>query len=112
MNAAKAMHASGNQRIDSGATSELAAGTTLSSGGYSTGGPATAGKGQYVKAIHDFAGGENGDLPLTQGDRVLVIRKIDANWYEGSFNGKTGIFPSKFVTNAQIFNIVATLEKD
>ena len=80
---------------------------TVSSGGYSAGptvvsgpGPATAGRGQYVKAIHDFAGGEQGDLPLRQGDRVLVVKKVDENWYEGSVNGKTGIFPSKFVTNA------------
>jgi SH3 domain len=77
------------------------AGMTVSSGGYSTGPvksataqyataqsataqSATAGKGQYVKAVHDFSGGQDGDLPLKQGDRVLVVRRIDANWYEGN----------------------------
>jgi len=92
-NAAKA--AAGTMH-KAGAGAELAAGAAVSSGGYTKEPMAT--RGQTVKAIHEFKGAEDGDLPLKVGDKVTIIKQVDENWYEGSLRGKSGIFPAKFVS--------------
>lgn len=32
-----------------------------------------------------------------QGDRVVLLRKIDNNWYEGRLNDSEGIFPADYI---------------
>jgi hypothetical protein len=47
----------------------------------------------------DFNGEQDGDLSLYEGDEVILLRKIDADWYEGELvsNGDKGVFPAAFV---------------
>ncbi|KAJ3307481.1 hypothetical protein HDV03_000129 [Kappamyces sp. JEL0829] len=97
----------------SGATKELVGATTVTSGGITVGGgglqPSAEQRRQpsnrpnlpdrfgLVTVIHEFIGQETGDLTIRVGDQVTVIRKINDDWTEGTLNGQTGIFPSKFV---------------
>lgn len=39
----------------------------------------------------------NRELPLTKGDIVFVNRRINDDWYEGEYQGQTGIFPVNYV---------------
>ena len=36
-------------------------------------------------------------MGFKEGDVVLLLQKIDDNWYQGSLNGKTGMFPVSYV---------------
>jgi len=51
------------------------------------------------KAIYDFPGEADGDLPFSVGDTIDVIEQIDESWLKGCVHGKPGegIFPSSFI---------------
>lgn len=36
-------------------------------------------------------------IVLQEGDNITLTQRIDENWYEGSLNGKTGLFPVTYV---------------
>jgi amphiphysin len=52
---------------------------------------------QYVIAVYPFAGEAAGDLSFNAGDRIQVVKRTNNvnDWWTGSVNGKTGIFPGK-----------------
>ncbi|RLV83639.1 hypothetical protein JA9_004791 [Meyerozyma sp. JA9] len=50
-----------------------------------------------VRAIFDYQSDYDDDLPFTVGSIITVTDIEDDEWYSGSFNGKTGIFPKNFV---------------
>ncbi|KAL3211621.1 hypothetical protein MRX96_036313 [Rhipicephalus microplus] len=33
----------------------------------------------------------------TRGDLISLVRRVDDNWYEGSLDGRTGMFPVNYV---------------
>jgi hypothetical protein len=52
---------------------------------------------ETVVAIYDFEASNPEELHLKEGDIVTVIKKDDSGWWEGSLNGKVGIFPANYV---------------
>ncbi|XP_028328734.1 sorbin and SH3 domain-containing protein 2 isoform X4 [Gouania willdenowi] len=50
-------------------------------------------------ARYNFNADTNVELSLRKGERVIVIRQVDQNWYEGKIPGTTkqGIFPVSYV---------------
>ncbi|CAF1052037.1 unnamed protein product, partial [Didymodactylos carnosus] len=46
---------------------------------------------------YDFIPQNTFELKLRKGERVVLIRRLDANWYEGRLNNIEGIFPSAYV---------------
>ena len=38
-----------------------------------------------------------GELSLSRGDDVLLLRQIDRNWLEGQCRGMIGVFPGSYV---------------
>ncbi|KAI9092896.1 SH3 domain-containing protein [Phlyctochytrium arcticum] len=50
-----------------------------------------------VEALADYSGEDADDLPMRAGDVIDVIEAVDAHWYRGRLNGRTGIFPQSFV---------------
>lgn len=37
------------------------------------------------------------DSFFQENDQIVLLNKIDENWYEGSLNGRTGYFPVNYV---------------
>uniref|UniRef100_A0A8B9GHN5 Intersectin 2 n=1 Tax=Amazona collaria TaxID=241587 RepID=A0A8B9GHN5_9PSIT len=51
--------------------------------------------GKYV-ALYSYSSSEPGDLTFTEGEEILVTQK-EGEWWTGSINSRTGIFPSNYV---------------
>ncbi|KAJ6665919.1 hypothetical protein lerEdw1_001391 [Lerista edwardsae] len=53
-----------------------------------------------VTAVYPFEGQQPGDLTFKVGDKIRVTTKTDSqfDWWEGSLQGRTGIFPANYVT--------------
>ena len=48
--------------------------------------------------IFDYDAGDDDELSLKEGELVEVLVQFeDAGWWEGSLNGKEGLFPSNYV---------------
>ncbi|KAJ1172105.1 hypothetical protein NDU88_003957 [Pleurodeles waltl] len=50
-----------------------------------------------VVALFRYEATQPEDLELQEGDVVLVLSKVNEEWWEGECQGKVGIFPSSFV---------------
>ncbi|KAM7286727.1 dynamin-binding protein, partial [Ixodes scapularis] len=52
----------------------------------------------FGRALFDFAGDTEGDLPLSAGEVVVLLGKVNADWYRArSRDGRLGICPTSFV---------------
>jgi hypothetical protein len=52
---------------------------------------------ESVVALYDFEAVNAEELNIRQGDIILVTKKDDSGWWEGTLNGQAGIFPSNYV---------------
>lgn len=50
-----------------------------------------------ARALYNYAGLQQGDLPLKRGDTVVLQKRVDDNWFYGECNGKSGFFPAAYV---------------
>ena len=48
------------------------------------------------KALYEFNAEAPNELSLKPGDVVVVTGKVNADWWEGECNGRTGIFPTSY----------------
>ncbi|XP_056427022.1 vinexin isoform X2 [Hyla sarda] len=50
-------------------------------------------------ALYDFKADSAAELPLCKGQRVLIIRRVGGNWFEGRVEGtrRLGLFPASYV---------------
>ncbi|NXE93176.1 NCF2 factor, partial [Menura novaehollandiae] len=51
----------------------------------------------HVVAQYDYEATQPEDLEFQAGDVILVLSKVNEDWFEGQCNGRIGIFPSAFV---------------
>ncbi|XP_072478743.1 sorbin and SH3 domain-containing protein 2 isoform X12 [Notamacropus eugenii] len=61
--------------------------------------PAQAGEIGEAIAKYNFNADTNVELSLRKGDRVILLKRVDQNWYEGKIPGtnRQGIFPVSYV---------------
>ncbi|XP_008285009.1 SH3 domain-containing protein 19 [Stegastes partitus] len=62
---------------------------------------------EWVVAVYDYAGNSEDDLSFQQGDCILIIQHLNAEWSCGRLNGREGMFPRAFVeakTDPQLSN--------
>ncbi|KAK6200303.1 uncharacterized protein RJT21DRAFT_114727 [Scheffersomyces amazonensis] len=57
----------------------------------------TGDDGKYCKAIYKFEAQQKDDLSIEPGDLIQILDK-DGLWWKGIMNGKTGVFPSNYVS--------------
>ncbi|KAG8696892.1 ESCRT-0 subunit protein hse1 [Ceratobasidium sp. 394] len=50
-----------------------------------------------VRALHDFAATEVGELSFKKGDVIKVVDRCFKDWWRGQMKGRTGIFPVNYV---------------
>uniref|UniRef100_A0A8B9LXK9 Rho guanine nucleotide exchange factor (GEF) 7b n=1 Tax=Astyanax mexicanus TaxID=7994 RepID=A0A8B9LXK9_ASTMX len=60
-----------------------------------------------VKARFNFQQNNEDELCFNKGDIIQVTRQEDGGWWEGTFNGRTGWFPSNYVKEV-VQNILQT----
>ncbi|KAK9895970.1 BAR-domain-containing protein [Cystobasidium minutum MCA 4210] len=60
--------------------------------------PSAGPKPIYATALYDFQAQSDGDLSFQTGDRILVTEKSESteDWWRGSLNGMTGMFPANY----------------
>jgi len=49
------------------------------------------------RALYDFVAQTSIELTVRKGDTIILLRRVDANWFEGIFNSKKGIVPISYV---------------
>ncbi|XP_062312157.1 nostrin [Osmerus eperlanus] len=62
------------------------------------------------KALYDFTSGREDELDLKAGDLLDIYQKEDSGWWYGILNGQTGHFPSTYVEELPMLNVVKSSE--
>ncbi|CAK6445889.1 unnamed protein product [Pipistrellus nathusii] len=53
--------------------------------------------GEWCEALHSFTAETSDDLPFKRGERILILQRLDSDWYKGRLRNREGIFPAVFV---------------
>ncbi|XP_059121542.1 SH3 domain-containing protein 19 isoform X1 [Peromyscus eremicus] len=69
--------------------------------------------GEWCKALHSFTAETSEDLSFKRGDRILILERLDSDWYRGRLHDREGIFPAVFVQPcpAEAKNMATTVLK-
>ncbi|KAG7096553.1 hypothetical protein E1B28_003975 [Marasmius oreades] len=59
--------------------------------------PAHEEDGEWAEALYDYDSSDPGDLQIRANQRVLVTERTTDDWWTGTFNGKSGLFPASYV---------------
>ncbi|KAK1235139.1 hypothetical protein PQX77_001641 [Marasmius sp. AFHP31] len=53
--------------------------------------------GEWAEALYDYDSADPGDLQVRANQRVLVTERTTDDWWTGTFDGKSGLFPASYV---------------
>ncbi|XP_078366924.1 dynamin-binding protein-like isoform X2 [Oculina patagonica] len=57
--------------------------------------------GSFVEAAFAFSARNDSELTFPSGALIEVTKDVDVDWLEGSFNGKTGLFPKSYLKSSE-----------
>jgi len=60
------------------------------------------------EALYDYDGEREGDLQFRVGDKIAVTNQA-GNWWTGTLNGNTGVFPSNYVQPVRVMSPVSNI---
>ncbi|XP_078112325.1 endophilin-A3b [Sander vitreus] len=49
------------------------------------------------RAMYSFCPSHAGELSFSEGDVIVLTNQVDANWFEGTLGGQSGLFPVSYV---------------
>ncbi|XP_066891759.1 SH3 domain-containing protein 19 isoform X14 [Kogia breviceps] len=52
---------------------------------------------EWCEALHSFTAETSDDLSFKRGDQILIMERVDSDWYKGRLRDREGIFPAVFV---------------
>uniref|UniRef100_A0A8C6C4R6 SH3 domain-containing protein 19 n=1 Tax=Monodon monoceros TaxID=40151 RepID=A0A8C6C4R6_MONMO len=52
---------------------------------------------EWCEALHSFTAETSDDLSFKRGDQILIMERVDSDWYRGRLRDREGIFPAVFV---------------
>ena len=55
----------------------------------------------FVETAFAFSGRNNSELTFPSGALIEVTKDVDEDWLEGSFNGRTGLFPKSYLKSSE-----------
>ncbi|XP_049626826.1 SH3 domain-containing protein 19 [Suncus etruscus] len=53
--------------------------------------------GEWCEALHNFVAETSDDLSFQRGDRILILERLNCDWYKGRLRDREGTFPAVFV---------------
>lgn len=53
--------------------------------------------GEWCEALHNFVAETSDDLSFQRGDRILILQRLNCDWYKGRLREREGTFPAVFV---------------
>jgi len=59
--------------------------------------PAPAEKEHFCEALYEFTPQNPDEIRLSVGQKIRIINRSDANWWEGECHGRRGMFPATYV---------------
>lgn len=59
------------------------------------------GDGSFVEAAFAFSARNDSELSFPSGALIEVTKDVDEDWFEGSFNGNTGLFPKSYLKSSE-----------
>ena len=62
-----------------------------------------------VEVEFDYEAELSDELSLKTGDIIENVKRMDGGWWEGSLNGKKGVFPDNFVKVRRVFFLIWVL---
>jgi abl interactor 2 len=54
-------------------------------------------KGEWAESLYDYESPEAGDLPVSEGDRVLVVDRTSDDWWTAELDGRRGLVPASYL---------------
>ena len=58
--------------------------------------PKKGGPQKKCRVLYDFAPENEDEMQLSAGDIVIILDDSDSDWWRGTINGRTGLFPSSY----------------
>jgi hypothetical protein len=55
-----------------------------------------------LKALFSYSPEQDDELSLAVGDVIDFISEVEEGWWKGQLKGRTGIFPSNFVSDLEV----------
>jgi len=53
------------------------------------------------KALYDYDAMQPDELTFKENDLITLVKKVDADWWQGELRGKVGMFPANYVEEAR-----------